>query len=151
MVLPHFDYAIIIWCNCGENNINRLQKLQNMAMRIILGAPFRTHINDMLRTLGFMSVRDRITFATACMMYKVNNNIAPFYINRQFKQVSTVHSRYTRSSEDGKLYIPKCNTNYGQNTFRYKGSVLWNVISKDIREVNTLLSFKLKMKHDLKL
>ena len=45
MVLPHFDYAIIILCNCGENNINRLQKLQNMAMRIILGAPFRTHIN----------------------------------------------------------------------------------------------------------
>ena len=38
------------------------------------------------------------------MMYKVNNNIAPFYINRQFKQVSTVHSRCTRSSEDGKLY-----------------------------------------------
>ena len=97
-----------------------------------------------------MSVRDRITFATACMMYKVNN-IAPFYINRQFKQVSTVHSRCTRSSKDGKLYIPKCNTNYGQNTFRYKGSVLWNVISKDIRETNALLSFKLKMKHDLKL
>ena len=45
MVLPHFDYAIIIiWCNCGENNINRLQKLQNMAMRIVLCVPFRTHV-----------------------------------------------------------------------------------------------------------
>ena len=93
-----------------------------------------------------------ITYATGCMMYKVSNNISPYYINSQFKQVSTVHSRScTRSSEDGKLYIPKCNTNYGQNTFHYKGSVLWNVISKDIRKVNTLLSFKLKMKHDLKL
>ena len=37
-------------------------------MRIILCVPFRTHINDMLRTLGFMSVRDRITYATGCMM-----------------------------------------------------------------------------------
>ena len=151
MVLPHFDYAIIIWCNCGENNINRLQKLQNMAMRIILCAPFRTHINDMLRTLSFMSVRDRITYVTGCMMYKVRNKIAPSYIDNQIKQISTVHSRSTRSSEDGKLYIPKCNTSYGQNTFHYKGSVLWNVISKDIREVNSLLSFKLKMKYDLKL
>ena len=34
MVLPEFDYAIIIWCNYGENNIKRLQKLQNMAMRL---------------------------------------------------------------------------------------------------------------------
>ena len=38
--------------------------------------------------------------------------------------------------------------NYGQNTFCYKGSALWNVISKDIREVNSLLCFKLQMKHD---
>ena len=79
----HFDHAITIWCNCGDNNINRLQKLQNMVMRIIFGAPFRTHINDMLRSLGFMSVRDRITFATACMMYKVCIILLPFYINRQ--------------------------------------------------------------------
>ena len=76
---------------------------------------------------------------------------APSYIANQIKQISTVHSRTsTRSSEDGKLYIPMCNTSYGQNTFHYKGSVLWNVISKDIREVNSLLSFKLKMKYDLK-
>ena len=50
MVLPHFDDVIIIWCKCGKNNINRLQKLQNVAMRIILCAPFRTHLYDMLRT-----------------------------------------------------------------------------------------------------
>ena len=98
-----------------------------------------------------MSVRDRITYATGCMMYKARNKIAPSYIDNQIKQISTVHSRSTRSSEDGNICIPKCNTSYGQNTFHYKGSVLWNVISKDIREVNSLLSFKLKMKYDLKL
>ena len=119
--------------------------------KILAKALFRTHINDMLLTLGFMSVRDHITYATGCMMYKARNDIAPAYINNHIKQISTVHSRCTRSSEDGKLYIPKCNTNYGQNTFHYEESVLWNVISKDIREVNSLLSFKLKMKYDLKL
>ena len=54
-----------------------------------------------------MSVRYRLTYATACMMFKVSNNIAPYYINRQFKQVSTIYFRCTRISEDGKLYIPK--------------------------------------------
>ena len=90
----------------------------------------------MLRTSGFMSVRDRITYAIGCIMYKVRNKIAPSYIDNQIKQISTVHSRSTRSSEDGKLYIPRCNTSYGQNTFQkgiltitsiaihYKGRVL---------------------------
>ena len=64
MFLPHLDYGIIIWSNCGELNLNKLQKLQNTAMRVILGAPYRTHINDMLRTLGFMDVRSRISYVT---------------------------------------------------------------------------------------
>ena len=150
MVLPHFDYAIIIWCSCGETNLNRLQKLQNMAMRIILSAPFRTHINDLLQTLGFMSVRDRITYATGCMMYKVKNEMSPSYLNECFKPVSEVHRVNTRGSANGHLYVPKCNTNYGQSTFHYKGSVLWNIISDDIRKVNSLMQFKKKLKCDLK-
>ena len=49
MFLPHLDYGIIVWSNCGNTNLSRIQKLQiqNSAMRIILSAPFRTHINDM--------------------------------------------------------------------------------------------------------
>ena len=48
--LPHLDYGIISWSNCGNTDLIRIQKLQNTAMRIILSAPFRTHINDMLFT-----------------------------------------------------------------------------------------------------
>ena len=44
MFLPHLDYGIILWRNCGNTNLSRIQKLQNTAMRIILSAPFRTHI-----------------------------------------------------------------------------------------------------------
>ena len=151
MFLSHIDYAITVWCNCGDTNLNRLQKLQNMAMRIILNAPFRTHINDMLQTLGFMNIRDRITYATGCMMYKVRNEMTPSYLSDNFKLVNEVHSVNTRGSVNGQYYISKCNTNYGQSTFYFKGSVLWNVLSKDIRQVNSLVQFKKNLKKDLKL
>ena len=151
MILPHIDYAIIVWCNCGDTHLNKLQKLQNMAMRIILNAPFRTHINDMLQTLGFMNVRDRITYSTGCMMYKVHNEMTPSYLYENFKLVNEVHNVNTRGSVNGQYYISKCNTNYGQSTFYYKGSVLWNFISKDIRQANSLVQFKLKLKKDLKM
>ena len=151
MFLPHLDYGIILWSNCGNTNLSRIQKLQNTAMRIILSAPFRTHINDMLKTLGFMDVRNRISYVTGCMMYKVINGMTPSYLNQLFNYVNNIHSLCTRKSKAGDLYTPKCNTNYGRNTFQYKGCVLWNVISRNIRNANTFMSFQMNFKKDLKL
>ena len=151
MFLPHLDYGIIVWSNCGHSNLSKLQKLQNTAMRIILGAPFRTHIKDMLKTLGFMDVRDRISYVTGCMMYKVLNGKTPDYLNDLFKHVNNIHPICTRQSKAGDLYIPKCNTNYGKSAFHYKGCVIWNVLSKNIRNANTFMSFKMNFKKNLKL
>ena len=104
MFLPHLDYGIIIWSNCGELNLNKIQKLQNTALRVVLGAPFRTH--DMLRTLSFMDVLSRISYV-GCMMYKVVNGMAPPYLKDLFKSVNSIHSLNTRQSKAGDLYIEK--------------------------------------------
>ena len=151
MILPHFDYGIVIWSNCNDSAINKVQKLQNTAMRIILSVPFRTHIDDMLKKLGFMDIRSRISYATGCMMFKVLNNMAPCYLSDSFSAINSVHSIFTRRNKAGDLYIPMCNTNYGKRTFRYKGCVLWNVLSQDIRNAKSLMSFKMMFKKDLKL
>jgi len=151
LVLPHFDYGMVVWSNCTDSNLNRLQKLQNTAMRIILCMPFRTHINDMLMTLGFMDIRSRILYNTGCMMYKVLNGMAPFYLNDLFHEISSVHSVNTRKSKAGNLYMPSFKTYYGKSTFQYKGCVTWNVISKDIRDAKSFMSFKRAFKKDLKL
>ena len=136
MFLPHLDYGIILWSNCGYTNLSRIQKLQNTAIRIILSAPFRTH---MLKILGFMDVRNRISYVTDCMMYKVINGMTPSYLNQLFNYVINIHSLCQRKSKAGDLYTPKCNTNYGRNTIQYKGCVLWNVISRNIRNANTFV------------
>lgn len=151
MFLPHLDYGIIVWSNCGATNLSKLQKLQNTAMRIILGAPFRTHIKDMLSSLGFMDVRDRISYVTGCMMYKVNNNIAPNNLCQLFTHVRNIHPVHTRRNQAGDLYIPRFNTNYGKSSFQFKGSVLWNVISENIRNANNCMSFKVNFKKEMKL
>ena len=84
-------------------------------------------------------------------MYKVHNEMTPSYLYGNLKLVNEVHNVNTRGSVNGQYYISKCNTNYGQSTFYFKGSVLWNVLSKDIRQVNSLVQFKKNLKNDLKL
>ena len=98
-----------------------------------------------------MDVRDRISYATGCMMYKVVNGKIPDYLNDLFKHVNNIHQKCTRQSKAGDLNIPKCNTNYGKSAFNYKGCVIWNVLSKNIRNANTFMSFKMNFKKDLKL
>ncbi len=48
LVLPLFDYGDIIYMNTSDEQLERIQKLQNMACRVILLAGPRTHIVDML-------------------------------------------------------------------------------------------------------
>ena len=103
MILPHIDYAIIIWSNCSDAALSKVQKLQNAAMRIILGVPFRTHTNDMLKELSFMDVRSRISYATGCMMFKVLHDMTPYYLSN-FRAITDVHSINTRQSKAGNLY-----------------------------------------------
>ena len=38
IVLSHFDYCSLVWGNCCEYLIDKLQKLQNRAARIITGS-----------------------------------------------------------------------------------------------------------------
>ena len=102
-------------------------------------------------TLGFMDIRSRILYNTGCMMYKVLNGMAPFYLNDLFHEISSVHSLNTRKSKAGNLYMPSFKTYYGKSTFQYKGCVTWNVISKDIRDAKSFMSFKRAFKKDLKL
>ena len=41
-VLPHFDYCALVWNNCSKTFQNKLQKLQNIAGRIITGDSSKT-------------------------------------------------------------------------------------------------------------
>ena len=90
-----------------------------------------------------MGVRDRISYVMGCMMYKVVNGKTPDYLNDLFKHVNNFYSLCKGQSEAGDFYIPKCNTNYGKNAFQYKGCVIWNVLSKNIKNASIFSSFKL--------
>ena len=45
VILPHLDYADVIWESSCEKHINQLQKLQNRAGRIILKINLKSHFS----------------------------------------------------------------------------------------------------------
>lgn len=62
IVLPNFQYYSTLYFICKKEDIMRMQKIQNRAMRIILNCEYRTHIEWMLQTPNWLSINQMIKF-----------------------------------------------------------------------------------------
>ena len=81
------------------------------------------------------------------MMYKSLNNSAPDYMMDLFNKVAESHSRNLRSVENDLLMIPFSRTRYYDHSFAIQGAKQWNSLPIDIRNAQSLDSFK----HNVKL
>ena len=41
LIMPHFDYCSLVWNNCSKYLLEKLQRLQNRAARVISGKSMR--------------------------------------------------------------------------------------------------------------
>jgi hypothetical protein len=141
MVLPLFDYIDVIWSCCNVTQLNRIQRLQNRAARIILKCHPRTHIADMLQKLNWMTCKERVDFHKATMLFKIVNSQAPDYLSSLVKKTDTVH-RYNTRHKDVNMFLPSVQLESGKRSFRFTGADMWNRIPDIIRKSDTLTAFK---------
>jgi hypothetical protein len=143
IVLPHMEYACIIWGRCSnQNNVNRVCKLQKRAARIILRCRVREVSSiELYRRMRWMPFNERVTFKRCILMYKVMNDMVPAYL-QCFRPVS--HRHNTRSSARGQLYCNKASLKYYTRSFRYEGARLWNDLDYDVQHTNSVHQFKSK-------
>ena len=82
-------HAFVTFCICYYNsllygisdyNINRLQRIQNSAARIVANTREYDHITRILQKLQWLPVRQRIHFNIMLITYKSINDTAPEYL-----------------------------------------------------------------------
>ena len=140
LILPHFDYCSPVWdCMSGYLS-DKLQKLQNRAARVITQSPFETSSNLLLAMLKWEKLSLRRKKQKALIMYKTLNELAPDYLQCLFTQ-RHVNDYHLRDLE-GKLSLPKPNTNYLKRSFCYSGACLWNNLPQDLKSVASVGQFK---------
>ena len=141
-------YCSSVWSNTSATNIHKLQLVQNFAARIILGLRKYDHIFAGLRSLRWISVKQRLLVNDAAMMHKCLKGLSPSYLSDKFSTRAIVHDRQTRYGDS--LSVPSCRINGGQRAFCYRGVKIWNNLSKDSREiVNTKKVFKRHLINEL--
>ena len=82
-IKPHLDYCSLIWSNTSNVNINKITTLQRRSCKLILGQEYNGLI-EALERLNMLSFDQSIFLSKAKLMYKIQNNMAPAYLNEVF-------------------------------------------------------------------
>ncbi len=149
LVLPLFDYGNVIYSTCGSTMMRRLQVLQNRGMKITLQWPYRSHSEDMLKKLKWMSVKDRAEYSKLCLVYKCINDQAPNYLCSKFNSLKERHQHNTRNRKQNNLSLVKPRINQQKRAFSYSGASMWNNLDPATRNCDTLNSFKSCLKKSM--
>ena len=137
----HFDYCSVVWGNCNKSLSIKLQKLQNRAARILTSSSYDANADDLFVKLGWQKLNLQRDLKTATMVYKSLNGLAPDYLKSMFTNRSAI-STYSLRNCEGKLAVPLPRTNFLKNSFSYNGALLWNSLPINLRQAQSLASFK---------
>ena len=136
-ISSNFNYCPVSWVFCGKANLNKLEKLQERALRFVFRDTTSSYENLLTRDFLHLSV-----YRIRCLgieVYKCFNGLNPNYLNNLFKQPSLKYE--LRDSH--RLEQPKFNTfTYGLRSFRYYGSKLWNVLPFSVKNTKEMHVFK---------
>ena len=138
LILPIFDYAGFLLIACNRGKKHDLQIMQNDVLRFCdnNNRDDRVLISDMHRKAHLLSLEQRRCKQLLSLMYKLSKNVK----NRK------TTGRNTRQQEKYVFRTDvKIGTKYSNSPY-YKGSTLWNNLSREMQLSESLCSFKVELK-----
>ena len=85
LILYRLDYCNSLFDAVPDNNLNKLQGIQNHAARLVLHKSRHASASGLLRTLHWLPVKARIQYKIACLCFQViYQNSMPPYISDLF-------------------------------------------------------------------
>ena len=76
-ISSHLDYCNIIYLGLPKMLLNKLQKLQNAAIRLIFKVRTRHPVSSLFKKLHWLNIDQRIIFKALLVVFKCLNGLAP--------------------------------------------------------------------------
>ena len=137
-ISSNFSYCPVSWMFCGKQNSDKLQKLQERALRCVFSDYTRPY-SDLLKHVNYLSLSALHMRYLAIEMFKCVHGLNPPYLNELFINKNTPYNL----RDSNRLQQPEYKTvRYGFKSFRYYGSKLWNALPTEVKQSENWYHFK---------
>ena len=134
-VFPYVTYCCSAWGATYPTHLKPLIVMQKKVIRIINGASYLSHTNNLFLQGNILKLVDIYKFSVGVFMFK-NSNLEVFYSN---------HDYNTRNRDQPNPTFQRLTLT--QHSIFFNGPRLWNSIPENIRESSSLPVFKRQYKN----
>jgi hypothetical protein len=150
LVTSRLDYCNSMLTGCKQQHLAKLQRVQNLASKVVLGRRCQNFDNSKARLqyLHWLPIEERIAYKILLMTFKRLHGKAPRYLHAEPYEPP----RDLRSEEASLLSAPqrRPRTALGHRTFKETAHRLWNSVpSVECRSMLNADSFKRRLKTEL--
>ena len=149
LVTSRLDYSNSLLYGTSKKEINRLQRLQNHAAKLIFNAPKYDHASPYLQELHWLPVMERIEFKILVFVFKYFTGCAPSYIEDIIFRYRPSRSGLRSSLDTRIIFKPRTHLVAANKVFYAAAPTLWDNLPHNIRHATSLNEFKKKLKTHL--
>ena len=140
-ILPHLDYADIVWDNCTDLLSDELESLHLDAIRTIIGAVRGTSHIKLYTESGFVTLKERRRRHKLVMYFKMVNGLVPNYIREHLPPLVASINPYHRRNPLERS-VPAFKTTLYQNSVFVSTTYLWNELPDCYKSTDSISVFK---------
>ena len=148
LVHSHLDFCNALFIEQPAYQIDKLQKIQNRAARIVTMSRYDQPAMPLLQSLHWLPVRFRVRNKIISLVFQCINNTAPLYLRHLLAMDSS--AVYSLRNKGGLvLKIPKYRTKRAERSFSVAGPRFWNALPMELRAITGQDHFRKALKTHL--
>ena len=147
LVTSHLDYCNAIFAGLPKVLLKILQKVQNIAAKLVLGYNKYYSSTSALQTLHWLPVKKRIDFKILTLVHKCLSGQAPEHLKNLLVIQQGGRKGLHSAMDSKKLIIPRTyHKTFADRSFSVYGPRIWNALPRCIWEIDDLEEFKKQIK-----
>ena len=144
LIYSYLNYCNVIWGGAYNIVLQPLYILQKKAIRLISNSHYLEHTAPLFKSMELLNIYQIFKFNCLLLVHKCTKNNYFLEFKRKLHNNYSIHCYETRINNHLRLPLEKLKL--CQKSYLYISIKLWNDVNKDIRNMNSIITFKKKVK-----
>lgn len=146
LVMGILNYCLNVWGSANKTQLGKVKKLQNFAARVAIGGVRKfDHVSPIYRKLKWLRIEEKYYYDICILTFKIINKMLPEWLFI-LPTVEETRLEGVTTRQQNLLHVPRTFTDIGARALNITCPTFWNRLPLDIRNCQTISSFKSKLK-----